>query len=214
MSAVEEPIEILRLTNERFGSCCYIVASSPGARRAVVVDPGVPYETIRTVLRRRKLAVDFVILTHEHFDHMSGAGELCAGEGAKLVASKECAESVTDPARNMSKYSGLGEVALRSVDVVIAGDRGDLAWEGLALEMFRTPGHTPGSMCLRIGPALFTGDALIKDIKTVTRLPGGDKRLSRRSIRWLLDTFPGRTKVYPGHGEPFELREASRWAEL
>lgn len=67
-----------------------------------------------------------------------------------------------------------------------------------------TPGHTQGSVCLKINDYLFTGDTLMQGGVGRTDLPGGDKKQIYKSVE-TLRSLPRGTVVFPGHGQPFLL---------
>ena len=73
--------------------------------------------------------------------------------------------------------------------------------------MILTPGHTPGSICIFLNNILFTGDAMLKYNKTVTKLPGGNEEESALSIKKLINEFDMSVKIYPGHGSSFLLSD-------
>ena len=70
--------------------------------------------------------------------------------------------------------------------------------------MLETPGHTPGSVTLRCGGALFTGDTLFAGSCGRTDFEGGSAEQMRASLR-RLGQLPGDLSVYPGHGESSTL---------
>ena len=74
-----------------------------------------------------------------------------------------------------------------------------LTLAGLDITVLHTPGHTLGSVCYRIGGALFTGDTLFQQGFGRTDLPGGDFGALLASLRRLL-RMDGDLPVYPGHG--------------
>ena len=75
------------------------------------------------------------------------------------------------------------------------------------IEVIHTPGHTFGSICLRYGRDLFTGDHVLA--KTSPNIGGGDMRRRgllkhfMESLDRMIDLAPQIDTVYPGHGEPF-----------
>jgi glyoxylase-like metal-dependent hydrolase (beta-lactamase superfamily II) len=79
------------------------------------------------------------------------------------------------------------------------GDRLSLA--GLDIEVLHTPGHTPGSVCFRIGDDLFSGDTLFRLGYGRVDFPGGNAADMAASLK-RLKALPGQVRVYPGHGGP------------
>ena len=74
---------------------------------------------------------------------------------------------------------------------------------GLPLQVFHTPGHTPGSCCylLTEEKTLLSGDTLFYCSVGRTDFPGGSSRQIKQSLDRLLSELPGDTTVLPGHGE-------------
>ena len=99
-----------------------------------------------------------------------------------------------------------------AVDRFLAdGDR--VACGGGFLEVLHTPGHTPGSVCFRLGgesPVLFSGDTLFRRSIGRTDLWGGSTPQILASIETKLLNLPGDLAVLPGHGEPTTIAEEAR----
>ncbi|MDD8012529.1 MAG: MBL fold metallo-hydrolase, partial [Acidobacteriota bacterium] len=70
---------------------------------------------------------------------------------------------------------------------------------GWEIEVIPAPGHTPGSVCLRIGEALFSGDTLFAGAIGKAE-PQANLRLEVQNIRRFLLILPPTTRVFPGHG--------------
>ena len=75
---------------------------------------------------------------------------------------------------------------------------------GVDLEVLHTPGHTQGSVVLRVGDTLLTGDTLFKGSMGRTDLPGGSYDAMRASLR-RLGGLEGDLTVLPGHMDPSTL---------
>ena len=72
----------------------------------------------------------------------------------------------------------------------------------MTFRIWRTPGHTPGGVCLHTGNLLFCGDTLFAGSCGRVDLPGGDTAAMRRSLALLAGLpLPDATQVLPGHGE-------------
>ena len=183
---------------------CYIVAAG---RNRVVIDPGPSVDAVIAAAESGEGRISGVIATHGHFDHIASARDVCAHAGIPLLVSADD-DRIMRAANLHSFVTGWGQT-------IPAPDH----WEdldglgmsvsigGIGFEVLRTPGHTPGSRCLRLGDALFTGDTLLARGKVDSRLPGADPDALLRSLALLAD-LPPQTRVFPGHGEGCALDEA------
>jgi glyoxylase-like metal-dependent hydrolase (beta-lactamase superfamily II) len=162
------------------------VLSAPGARRAVVVDPGPADEGhLAAVVRaaaERDATVALVLLTHGHLDHSESARAFAGRLGVPVRAH--------DPAQR------LGEEGLAGGDVV--------ELDGLAVEVVATPGHTGDSLSfvLPASGGLLTGDTVLGRGTTVVAHPDGRLADYLGSLRRLEELIGvrGLTDLLPGHG--------------
>ena len=201
-------LQVERVVNPQFGSNTYLL-SRPGSPHGLIIDPGdgtAHWLADRVAIHGRQ--IEYAVLTHEHFDHVSGLLDVREHGSCQVIGSRECSVAITDPTRNFSRYLVQRDVVCEPADLVCEDLNWCLEWRGVQLRFIPTPGHSPGSICIAVGNLLFTGDCLLPNVKRVTKLPGGDKAALRKSLALLLDTFDGETLVYPGHGEPFVLRDA------
>ena len=79
----------------------------------------------------------------------------------------------------------------------------------LRIEVLHTPGHTGGSVCLKCGTALFTGDTLFCGSMGRIDLPGAQPEKMMASLA-RLKALPGDYDVYPGHMEETTLERERR----
>jgi hydroxyacylglutathione hydrolase len=153
---------------------------------------------------------DYLILTHEHFDHIAGLGVAGAFQGVPLMAAEECAKLLSNPAQNLSKYDPEGRIlSVRLPDICIPAAGREIDWQGHRIELTPAPGHSPGGLLVHADSNLFAGDTLLNGIRTVTKLPGGNRPVLKKSLAWIFGHFPGETLVWPGHGKSFRLSETS-----
>jgi len=132
-----------------------------------------------------------VLTTHGHFDHI-GAVVGLRDRGIEIYVHE------------------LDSSMLPSYDLNIDGDS-IIEVGKLKFEVIHTPGHTPGSLSLKLrnSPFLFTGDTLFPGGPGATHFPGGDFPTIMNSIESKLMVFEKETIVLPGHGSSTTI-EAER----
>lgn len=217
---------VYRFSMVAMDSSMYLV---PVERSCLVVDPCIS-EGARTLLEELGIRDCLVLLTHEHYDHISGVNWLRRCLPCQVVCSKSCAERIEDPKKNLSAYfkviasqskGAVREALERFMDLgytcradqTYTGQT-ELLWEGLTLTLQEAPGHSLGSQLFRIGERwYFTGDSLIPGLPLVFNLPGGDRACYEEKTRPLLEAIAPGSILFPGHGPEtvfnkfFTLRE-------
>ncbi|MDR1736368.1 MAG: MBL fold metallo-hydrolase [Oscillospiraceae bacterium] len=175
-----------------FAANCYIVSDGG---EAFVVDPGGGAEELLAFLRDNRLAVRYIFLTHGHFDHIGALDAVRRATGAQAVIHKADAPYLANTRLNASFLSE--GVVCAGADITVSGGETFLLGAH-ETGVLHTPGHTPGSVCLKIGTYLFTGDTLFEDDCGRCDFPGGSRAEMLRSLR-LLASLPGDYTVLPGH---------------
>lgn len=191
------------------GSVTYVVAD-PTRRRAAVVDPvwdfdpnsgrltTVSVDLVSAFLERERLALDWVLETHVHADHLTAAQILKHRFGAPIgIGRHVCAVQ-----RTFAALYGI------EAEVPADGSQFDRLFEagesfsigGLEAKVLHTPGHTPACITYVVGAAAFVGDTLFMPDSGTARcdFPGGDARALHRSISRIL-SLPSETRVFVGH---------------
>ena len=200
-----QPIVIIPILNSPIDSNCYVI-TKPGEKECILVDPALgDGAALDARLESMALTPEYIILTHEHFDHISSVEHLRKRYRCKVIASAKCSAAITDPKKNLSLFYDQQGFSCQPADIVLEKDEQVWGWGGVDIRFFYTPGHSEGGICFSIGDNLFTGDTLMGQYKPVTKLPGGNKALLNTSINMLMDKFDGDTNVFPGHGETGRL---------
>jgi glyoxylase-like metal-dependent hydrolase (beta-lactamase superfamily II) len=155
---------------------------------AIVIDPGAEAELINSALKNKNLTVNYIVMTHGHFDHITALPQL-----ASMLGNTEIAIHRLD-AVLLERHKG-GKMPLPTRLL----EEGDTLGP---LTVLHVPGHTPGSIALwdKNAGILFSGDTLFAGDWGRTDLPGGSEEQIFNSLRRLLSLAP-ETKVYPGHEE-------------
>ncbi len=197
---------VCRIARGPWGSNCYAVHT---AGMALIVDPGGDPSEVLTVLSDRTLVPIGMVATHGHFDHVAAAAGITDATGLPLWISG--ADQRILAAGNLhSLATGHGQPVVRPVVLEDLDDVGDTVEFGpITVTVIATPGHTPGSCCLLVGDALFTGDTLMARGAVDSPLPGADPVGLRDSLLLLATTLDSsRVTIYPGHGPSCGLAEA------
>ena len=183
------------------GTNCYIV--SDGSGHAAIIDPGGDAKRVLDYVKGNNLTVDFILLTHAHFDHIMAAEEIRTATGAQLCVGAGDAPMLADARRNLSAMVYPTKAVTLTADRLLAeGDT--VSFGNAALTVMETPGHTRGGVCYIGEDVLFSGDTLFAGSIGRTDLPDGDMTVLRRSLTRLA-ALDGDYTVYPGHGEETTL---------
>ncbi|HMC07226.1 MAG TPA: MBL fold metallo-hydrolase [Solirubrobacterales bacterium] len=177
---------------------CY-VARRDGADHGVVVDPGDDAERILGAIDGLGIAVDAILVTHCHFDHIGAVAPVARATGAPVYC-PEIEVPVLADVMSYVPWPGFGPYESYDADETVAGGE-HLSLAGLEIDVVFTPGHSPGHVTYAIPDehALFSGDVLFKGSVGRVDLPGGDWDTLLESIRGLVERYPDETTVHPGH---------------
>jgi hydroxyacylglutathione hydrolase len=189
------------------GANCYVLRND---REAVVIDPGGNPELLYPEIGNRRLL--YLIDTHGHYDHIAGNNDIKARYDTKLAVGRYDYEIIMNPELNLSIMVETPFISLPPDMLLEDGDT--LPFDGSELEIIHTPGHTRGSICIKVQNILFSGDTLFYHSVGRTDLPTGSTDDLRESIRRRLYTLPDDTKVFTGHGERTLIGEEKRFNDF
>jgi hydroxyacylglutathione hydrolase len=184
-----------------FQTNSYVARTTEETADCVIVDTGLSPEPFMDFLVDKDLYPSAVIFTHGHADHVAGLNLLRQKwPDIKVAIHADDAEMLTDPMKNLSIMTGKSFTS-EPAQIVIKQDEA-IEFAGIEFEVFHTPGHTPGGICLycRDQSVVFAGDTLFADSIGRTDFPGGNYEQLIESIKTKLLALPDDTKVYTGHG--------------
>jgi hydroxyacylglutathione hydrolase len=181
----DNAIRLERLELGPFGTNAYIVGC-PATQESVLVDAPAEPEVIIDKLGSATLK--YILLTHSHIDHIGALAQLRAELRVPLAAHAADAGNLAPPP----------DVLLNDGDVIRLGE--------LKFTVLHTPGHTPGSLCFKVGSYLISGDTIFPGGPGKTGSPENFRQIIK-SISERIFVLPCDTQIYPGHGDSTVLKK-------
>ena len=178
-------IQIERFELGPFGTNAYIVICQK-TRDSVLIDA--PAEASTIMDRLKSTHPRYILLTHNHMDHIGALTELRAKLKVPLAV------------------HALDERSLPSPPEMLLSDCNTVSFGNLKFEVLHTPGHTPGSLCFKVGRYLISGDTIFPGGPGKTSSPVDFKRIIK-SITGEIFMLSGATQIYPGHGDSTALKK-------
>ena len=167
--------------------------------KAWIVDPGQEAERIIDLLAKKGLEPAAVLLTHAHFDHISGIpGLLAKFPDLPVYVHEQDAQMFGHPLNQLPpEYLPVA----KPKGLITSPPATNYQLPSTNFEVIETPGHTPGGVCYYFpkDKLLLSGDTLFAGSVGRTDLPGGDMATLMSSLQKLV-ALPDDTLVIPGHG--------------
>lgn len=200
----------------------YILINDLDKQEALIIDPLISEEALPVI---NTLSHATILLTHSHYDHISGVTWLRQKVDCELCCSEICAKKITNPHKNLSAFSAtliMGKTEQEQAECMKFFDLNyschadrtykkeiSLNFGSYHVETIYTPGHSDCSQCIRmttdkegLAPIIvFTGDSLVNGHKIITRLPSGSKKDYLAITKPFLDSIADDILVMPGHGD-------------
>jgi glyoxylase-like metal-dependent hydrolase (beta-lactamase superfamily II) len=187
--------------------------------QAAVIDPVLDFdmpsgradtgsvEKILAEAAAENLIIAWVLETHAHADHLSGAPLIKSRTGAKIGIG----EHITEVQRIFRPIFNAADATPKDFDHLFA-DGEIFALGSLRVEVIYGPGHTPADVAYKIADCVFVGDTLFMPDYGTARadFPGGDAAQLYRSIRRLL-ALPPETRLFMCHDYKAPGRAEFAW---
>lgn len=169
-------VDQIRVGSDNFA---YIIHGT-ASKKAAVVDPGMGETKLEKAFKEKDLELEYIILTHHHYDHTTGATQLRDRIGGRILAHRDDAKMIPGVDKTLFDW-----------EVLRIGD--------IDVKVIHTPGHTPGGICLLVEDRyLLTGDTLFINECGRCDLPGSSIEAMFHSLE-KLSSLPDHLIVYPGH---------------
>lgn len=212
-------MDIKHFYDDRTGTLTYVVFDA-ASKDAIVIDAVLDYDPIGSriwtesvdkvlaLLRDNHLNLNYILETHAHADHISGAQmikerypDACTAIGARITRVQEIFKNYFDLPNDFPTDGSQFDRLLQDGETVQAG--------ALSFKVIYTPGHTPACATYQFEDAIFTGDSMFMPDTGTGRcdFPGGSAHDLYNSITGKLYTLPDDTRVFVGHDYMKNSRE-------
>lgn len=184
---------------------CYLLGDEI-TRKGAIIDPGDRGQYIAMKAKESGYQYDKILLTHTHFDHITGLEELLNAMGKDLPI-------YVHPDDYPGAGAGFGEtVTLEQFknNINFYQDEDTVPLGNATITVLHTPGHTPGGVSLLVDNCLFTGDTLFCGSCGRTDLPSSNPNDMMASLRRLAK-LDGNYAVYPGHDRQSSLDQERKY---
>ena len=187
---------------------CYILIDE-STKKAAIIDPADYNDELKDLLDSCDISsIEYILLTHGHFDHLQGVAKLKEiYKSAEIAIHSLDADCLVDPEKSLSATSPFAtQIQIPVKADIILNDNDEFKLGNLNIEVLHTPGHTRGSICFLCEDVIFSGDTLFCKTVGRTDFEGGSMEDMLKSVL-RIGNLPGDYTVYPGHNRETTLEE-------
>lgn len=196
-------MEVVRLVVGSLQTNCYL-AYDLASKKTLIIDPGDDAEYIIRKINDLQLKPIYIIATHGHFDHVLAVTELKLCYNIPFLMHQADLAILRRVQSSSHYFTGhQADPSPRPDKFLKEGMK--IKFGRSQLEVWHTPGHTPGGVCLYFPGIIFSGDIIFANGVGRTDFSYSSKTDLNKSITRILK-LPPQTTVYPGHEGIFRLR--------
>lgn len=191
-------MEVKQLINPIFNSNTYIISNTE-ADWVWLIDIGDADVVTRSL--PKDIYVRGVFITHAHFDHICGINKLIDSFPNCIIYISELGKKgLYSDKLNLSYYHDKSLIFKgNNIKVLFENDEIDI-FDNCIIKTLETPGHNLDCLTYTIENYIFTGDSYIPDVDVVTKLKGGNRNVSKKSLQKIMQNIKENTIICPGHG--------------
>ena len=194
-------LNICQIKNRCFSSNTYILHADD-TESVWLIDCG-DYDQIRSFCSLNGKRISGIFITHGHFDHVYGINEVVKDypDIPVYLAAKGGIEILSDERKNGSRYAEM-PFRVTSCNFIELQDAQEVELlKGVFMKAFSTQGHSLDSLSYYLFPYLFTGDAFIPNIRTVSKLKSGNRLEAKNTVLQIYHEFSKDVIICPGHND-------------
>ena len=181
-------------------------------KKAVLIDATELIPEIPDTVKQLGADVQYILLTHGHFDHIMGLNDLKKELNAEAMICKDdlvISDNINEFTRLFNWPDSIPPVYekyIKDGDIIPVGN--------MNIKVIHTPGHTEGGVCYLVEDNLFSGDTLFRGSVGRTDLFGGNFSKLSDSIKNKLFKLDNDIKVFPGHGPMTTIGYEKQYNEI
>lgn len=199
-------MELKCLLLGELATCCYLL--DIGDHSVCAIDIGNGAEKLLQTLETEHLKLKAILLTHGHYDHVSGVETVRKATGAEVYIHENDAVMLESEEANLARQlTDKTYIPVKAYHTVRDGDILELG--NRKIQVMHTPGHTSGSVCYLTGEIMFSGDTVFKNSIGRTDLGGNREEMlmSLRKIAGLNRNY----RIYSGHSDESTLEMEKKY---
>lgn len=187
-------MRVIKDNKNPMGTNSYLVIDDD-TKECYIIDCASKLNSFQDIIENEKLKLNYILLTHGHFDHVMGAEFLREKYGTKIVAHMEEKDILNNKKLNLS--SMVGRTIEFDADIYLEGKKGKFE----LFDYIHTPGHTKGGVSFLLENRIFTGDTLFDKSIGRTDFPTGDYNTLINVIIEKILILDPQTIVHAGHND-------------